>query len=328
MGSSGVLVITKDDAVLFVDPRYHEAAMECVSCRPVSCAEMGRQSPLQAALDFISAMKPKKVAYGGKRFPHVSYRYIEAVLGGAVELLDISSVLLGCRRRKSREEVGFIKEAGRIAGRSFTETVAEVCIDVSEREFAARMDYKIKCYGADFMDPVPIIVASGERTSLPHSMPSDRKFVPGDLVLVDFGVRVSGYVCDITRMISVGRPSDEIKSFHSIVKWAQTEASSLIKPGAKVSDVDAASRAVFDGAGLGEFFVHGAGHGIGLSVHEPPSLNASSEAVLADGDVIAVEPGFYRPGCGGMRLEDDFLVTPGGSECLTSGLNGDLFVIE
>ena len=328
MGSSSVFVVTKDDAVLFVDPRYSDAAKACGSCRSVSCADVSRLSPLQAALDFIAAKKPRKVAYGGKRFSHVTYRYVEKCLGSDVELLDVSSVLLNYRRQKSEAEVGFIRKAAEIAARALVETVAEVRAGVTEREFAALLEFRMKSYGADFVDPAPVMVASGVRTSQPHAHPTDRRMQRGDLVLVDFGARVSGYVCDITRMLSVGEPSEEIKSLYTILKWAQTEAASLIGPGCRTSAVDAASRGVLSGANLGDYFVHGAGHGIGLSMHEQPSLSAASGAALAAGDVLAVEPGFYRPGWGGMRLEDDFLVTADGCERLTTGLSNELFVIQ
>lgn len=327
-GSSGVLIVTRDDAVLFVDPRYAEAARESHCCRPVSCTDAGRQSPFQAALDFVSAMKPKRVAYGGKCFSHASYRYMETVLGSHVELLDISSLLQGYRRRKSKCEVDLVRAAVEVASRSFIETVEEAHEGTEEREFAASMEYRMKRYGADFMDTVPIMVVSGDRSSRPHSLPTNRRFVRGDLVIVDFSARVSGYACDITRMLSVGEPADDIKSFYSILKWAQAEAASLIKAGALASDVDAAAREIIAGAGLGDYFIHGTGHGIGLGVHESPSINASSGAILATGDIVAIEPGFYRSGWGGMRLEDDYLVTPSGFERLTGELSNDLFVIK
>ena len=328
MGSSSVFVITKDDAVLFVDPRYSAVAKDCHSCRSVSCADVSRLSPLQAALDFVAAKKPRKVAYGGKRFSHVSYRYMETCLGSDVELLDVSSVLLSYRRQKSEAEVDFIRKAAEIAARALVETVAEARVGIAEREFAALLEFKMKRYGADFASPAPVMVASGTRTSQPHAHPTDRRMTFGELVLVDFGARVSGYVCDITRMLSVGEPSEEVRSLYSIVKWAQAEAASLIKPGCRASAVDAASRGVLSGAGLGDYFVHGAGHGIGLSMHEQPSLSAASGAALIAGDVLAVEPGFYRPGWGGMRLEDDFLVTADGCERLTTGLSDEIFVIK
>ena len=145
--------------------------------------------------------------------------------------------------------------------------------------------------------------------------------------MVDFGARCDGYVCDLTRMMSVGAPSEETRGLYSVLVWAQAEAAALIAPGRTAREIDAAARDVMASAGLGAYFVHGVGHGIGLCVHEPPSVNASAGARLAEGDVITLEPGMYRPGWGGMRVEDDYLVTGEGAVCLSDGLSRELFVL-
>lgn len=326
-GSSSAFLITEGDALLFVDPRYSETARDVDACRVVSCLDVRRQSPLQAALAHLSSVKLSKLAYGGSAFGHVAYRIIESAVGESVERVDLSNLLLSMRRRKSANEVRCIRRAAGIASAAYGETLARAHVGMTEREFAAMLRYRMSLHGCDFAGEIPIMLASGERTSLPHAMPTERKLSPGDLVVVDFTARYEGYLCDITRMFNVGEPSDDTRSLHSIMLWAQVEAASRIKPGVNASEVDAAARAVVTGAGLGEGFIHGVGHGVGLCVHEPPSMNASSSAVLSEGDVVTVEPGFYAAGSGGMRIEDDYLVTRDGAECLTEVLSRNLYTV-
>ncbi|MDL2264060.1 aminopeptidase P family protein [Synergistaceae bacterium OttesenSCG-928-I11] len=327
VGSSGVFLLSRDEAILFIDPRYEEATGNLDACRVVSCAEVRRRSPLQAALDYVSRKKITRLAYGGVAFSHAAFRAVETALGRSVETLDVSSLLFGIRRRKSTDEVSCIRRAVGMAAKAYTEVLREAHVRMTEQAFAALLSCRMHLHGADFRDPVPIMVASGARVSQPHALPTDKKFSRGDLVVVDFGARAGGYVCDITRMFSVGEPSPEARNLYSILTWAQTEAASKLRPGIAAMEVDAAARGVLASAGLGEAFVHGTGHGIGLCVHEPPSLSASSGAVLAEGDVVTIEPGIYRPGALGMRVEDDYLVTANGAVCLTQDLNKDLHIV-
>jgi Xaa-Pro aminopeptidase len=326
-GSSGAFLLCRDEAVLFVDPRYEEAAASLRGCRVIPCAEVRRKSPLQAALDSVARGKISRLAYGGVSFPHAAFRVIEASLGGGVDTVDVSSMLFGIRRRKSAEEVSCIRRAIKAASKAYTEALRKTRPLMTEREFASLLTYGLQIHGGDFRDPAPGMVASGARASQPHALPADRKFSGGDLVVVDFGARVSGYVCDITRMFSIGEPSYQTRNLYSILTWAQAQAASKLRPGVAAAEVDAAARDILATVGLSDYFTHGAGHGIGLCIHEPPSIGPSSQAVLAEGDVVAIEPGFYRAGSIGMRIEDDYLVTADGAVCLSEGLNGDLYIV-
>jgi Xaa-Pro aminopeptidase len=330
-GTSGVLLLTARGGVLFVDPRYIEAAKESSCCEVVSCRDARFLSPLQAAVDVLCAMRPEKVAFGGKRIRHTAYRALGAFLGNSgcrAELIDSSGLISNLRRQKSEEEVCEITKAVHIASSAYESALREARAGMREADFAASLEYKMKIGGAGFFDPIPVMVSSGPRTARPHAIPTDRRLAAGDLVMVDFCARSAGYVCDITRMFSVGEPSGDVKSLFSILRWAQTEAASLLRPGAQAKDVDAAVMDVMKSAGLGGFCAHGAGHGIGLCVHESPSLAASSGDTLAEGDVLALEPGFYKTDWMGMRLEDNYLITSGGSVKLTDILSDDLFVIS
>jgi Xaa-Pro aminopeptidase len=326
-GSSAAFLLCRDEAILFVDPRYEEEAASLRDCRVAPCAEVRRRSPLQAALDSVAREKISRLAYGGVSFPHAAFRVIEATLGGGAGTVDVSSMLFGIRRRKSAEEVSCIRRAIEAASKAYTETLRKARPLMTEREFASLLMCGMRIHGGDFHDPVPVMVAGGARASRPHALPADRKFLRGDLVVVDFGARFSGYVCDITRMFSIGEPSAQTRSLYSILTWAQAQAASKLRPGVAASEVDAAARGIMAAAGLSDWFTHGAGHGIGLCVHEPPSIVPSSRAVIAEGDVVTIEPGFYRAGSIGMRIEDDYLVTADGAVCLSGGLNSDLYIV-
>jgi Xaa-Pro aminopeptidase len=330
-GTSGVLLLTRESCVLFVDPRYIEVARESACCEVVSCKDARSHSPLQAAVSFLCEMSPERVAFGGRRIRHAAYRSLNAFIdasGCHAELLDLSGLISNLRRQKSEEEAKEISKAAEIAASAYRGALSEASVGMREIDFAALLEYKMNTGGSDFIDPTPVMVSSGERTAMPHALPTGRRFSGGDLVMVDFCARSLGYTCDITRMFSIGEPSGDVKSLYSILRWAQTEGASLLAPGVKASDVDAAMMDVMKSAGLGALCAHGAGHGIGLSVHEPPSLNAASLDTLAEGDVIALEPGFYKTDWLGMRLEDDYQITGVGSLKLTDILSEDLFVVS
>jgi Xaa-Pro aminopeptidase len=240
-------------------------------------------------------------------------------------LVDLSGILAGLRRRKSEYEIGCIIEAIRIASDAFAATAAKCGPGMTECQFATRLEFEIAEHGG--LSAIRPIVASGARTAMPHSSPTEKKFERGDMIMVDFCVRRLGYVCDITRMMSVGEADENVRKLYSILRWAQEEAAALVCHGRAACEVDAAARGVMEDAGLGSDFAHGLGHGVGLAVHEAPSVSGMSKAVLADGDVITLEPGFYKPGSLGMRVEDDYLVTKTGAEKLSAAFDANIAVI-
>jgi Xaa-Pro aminopeptidase len=324
-GSSGVLVITRDEATLFVDSRYAAMAGETCACGWVHCTAERRRAPLRAAAEYVAAMNLERVAFGGSRLIYPAYRELRSVLKSA-KLTDFSSVLLNMRRHKSDAEVGCIMDAADIAERAFRYVVRDASAGTSEREFAAMLEYAARSGGGDFSYAAPVMVTSGLRTFMPHAFPTEKKFEWGDLVIADFCVRKRGYVCDMTRMFSIGEPTRETLRLYSLLLWSVEEAADIIAPGRAASEIDLAARGVIRSAGLGDYFTHGVGHGIGIAVHEMPSINQFSGVRLAEGDTITLEPGFYKPGWGGMRVEDDYLVTKTGARRLT-GLSNELYVV-
>jgi Xaa-Pro aminopeptidase len=193
-----------------------------------------------------------------------------------------------------------------------------VAAGVREDEVAAEIEYAMRKRGSSGA-AFETIVASGACSAYPHGGCSDRKIRDGDLVVVDVGATYKFYRSDMTRTLVAGKPSEKQKKLYQTVKTAQETALEAVKPNVKAKDVDAAARKIFADAGYGEYFVHGLGHGVGLEVHEPPTLSPESKDVLVAGNVVTVEPGVYLVGYGGVRIEDTVLVQKNGAEKLTNG---------
>jgi Xaa-Pro aminopeptidase len=191
----------------------------------------------------------------------------------------------------------------------------------TEREIAARLEFAIRMNGAEgTWGDHEFIVASGSRSVLPHGTPTAKPLEEGKWVTLDFGARVGGYLCDITRNVAIGRVPKKARELHELLERAQEEAFRQVRPGRKACEVDAAARELIGEAGYGEFFSHGLGHGLGLELHEKPRVSRFSEEVLEVGDVITIEPGVYLNDFGGLRLEDDCLVTESGGVWLTRSI--------
>ena len=194
-------------------------------------------------------------------------------------------------------------------------------VGTTERALATELDYRLRREGYE-KNSFETIVASGSRSALPHGRPTDRHFGAGDIVVADFGGVMEGYASDITRTFSIGDPPKEMVRIYEVVAVAQQSAIQRIGPGVEAQEVDAAAREVIEAAGFGEFFGHGTGHGIGLEVHEAPWISPGRVERLKPGMVFTVEPGVYIPGQGGVRLEDDVLVTEDGYRLLSRNEDG------
>jgi Xaa-Pro aminopeptidase len=196
-----------------------------------------------------------------------------------------------------------------------------VVAGVKEYEVAAEVEYAMRKQGSSGT-AFETIVASGLASAFPHGGCSDREIREGDLVVVDMGATYKFYRSDMTRTFVAGNPSAKQKKLYEVVRAAQEKAVKTMKPNVKAKDVDATARKIIADAGYGEYFVHGLGHGVGLDIHEPPTLSPDSEDVLAAGNVVTVEPGIYLVSYGGVRIEDTVLVHGNGAEKLTNGAYG------
>jgi Xaa-Pro aminopeptidase len=189
-------------------------------------------------------------------------------------------------------------------------------VGMTEMDVAGALEAELRHAGSDGF-PFPSIVASGPNAALPHARPTSREIARGDFLLIDFGARVGGYCSDITRTFVVGRASAEQREVYDVVRLANDRAVRAVRPGMSGRDADGVARGYIQDRGYGELFGHSLGHGIGLEVHEAPRLAKSAEGPLVEGAVVTVEPGIYRPGWGGVRIEDDVHLEAGGAQVLT-----------
>ena len=236
---------------------------------------------------------------------------------GATEVVPLSGVIERLREIKDAEERRSIEEAARIAGAAFLQVRQAVRPGRTEKELARMLEAAMMDLGAEGPS-FESIVAVGERGSLPHARPTDREVGPGDAVLFDWGALKDGYASDLTRMVYLDTITPLYARIHALVLTAQRRALARIKPGRTAAEVDRAARDYLKARRRGKFFSHSLGHGIGLEVHEAPRLGTGAETRLKPGMVFTVEPGVYLPGKGGVRIEDDVLVTRTGRRILTT----------
>lgn len=241
-------------------------------------------------------------------------RLAEAAPG--TEWRGVEGLVGDLRQVKSAGEIARIRRAASLGDRVLEEFLDLVEEGDTEAELAAELDYRLRRAGSEGV-AFETIVASGPRSALPHARPSRRRVRAGDLLLVDFGARAGGYCSDMTRVFSLGPAPAWQRELHASVRRAQEAALEAIRAGVAAAEVDGAAREALDRAGLSEHFGHSTGHGLGLEVHEAPSLSDSSGASLREGTVVTVEPGAYLSGRGGVRIEDDVAVRAKGPERLT-----------
>jgi len=235
---------------------------------------------------------------------------------GAKSLIALDDGLITQRAVKDTDEVRQIRKALKIQQQAFRETCDFIQPGQSEYEVAAYLEYRMRALGADGVS-FPSIVAADANASLPHAIPGSKKIRKGGIVLIDWGAKYRGYCSDLTRVIAIGKMKPKLREIYQITLDAQLAGIAAIAPGIRQCDVDAAARAVIDKAGYGKYFGHSLGHGLGLDIHEQPVLAGSAKGVLEPGQVVTVEPGIYLPGVGGVRLEDDVLVTARGHQVLS-----------
>ncbi|MDA8344522.1 MAG: Xaa-Pro peptidase family protein [Thermaerobacter sp.] len=233
-----------------------------------------------------------------------------------VALADIARDLVALRAAKDEAEAQALREAARRLDQATGYAKTVIRSGITERQMAA----KIERYMREDLGGAPgfnSIVLFGERSALPHGEPTDRALSPGETVLVDIGFRWEGYIADTTRTFFYGEPNEQMRRIYGIVQEAQARGRAAVRPGAAMGDLDAAAREHISAAGYGEYFPHRVGHGLGIETHEEPFLLPGREDLLVPGMCLTIEPGIYLPGQGGVRIEDDLLVTSSGAETLT-----------
>jgi Xaa-Pro aminopeptidase len=326
-GTAGVLVLTPDAVHLLVDFRYRES-VRAAQESPAACPGL-RVWDVPASYDeaLLACLAEIGVSTVGFEAAHVTvarHEYWRAAVESRridVTFRTTNRVVEEARLIKDASEVATLRDAAARLGPVAQKVFASVAAGPSERQVAGVLEAAMREAGFERL-AFDTIVASGPHSALPHYRAGDRRLAAGDLVVLDFGGVLDGYCSDLTRTVAIGPPSPEARRLYAAVHAAQQAAIASVRPGVETSTVDAAARNVLQEHGLGDAFGHGTGHGLGLDIHEEPRITWPRPDVpavpLEAGMVFTVEPGAYVPGFGGVRIEDDVLVTETGCEVLTS----------
>jgi Xaa-Pro aminopeptidase len=314
-GSAGFLLVEEAGSVFFTDVRYDTQAHDEVQGAKVVVA---RKSVLQAVGEFLIRRKRRGWVLGveAEHFTLAARKRFQDLLPAGMRLKASASHVERLRLVKDADELKRIRSAVGLGARLFERVLEVLRPGVKEVDVAAEMELTARRAGAEAMS-FPTIIASGARSALPHGRASDQPIKPGAFVVCDFGVILAGYCSDQTRTVWVGSPKQEARNAYEAVLEAQQAAVAAVRPGVSVGEVDAAARKVLRKRGLGRYFTHSTGHGVGLEIHEAPRVASGQKEVLQPGMVITIEPGVYFPGKWGVRIEDMVAVTSGGCDVLT-----------
>lgn len=309
--SEGLMLITQEKAFLLVDFRYLEAAQQkAVGCEVVLFTRLKEDLLKLLTEQGISNvyLEAENITYA--RYDSFRKAFAEKGIDCACSAA-LDKAISDTRIIKYKSELDKIITAQKIAEKAYLETLNYIKPGRTEREIAARLEYKMKMYGAEDIS-FSLITITGAKTSLPHGVPGDEVIKEGDFFTCDFGAMYEGYHSDTTRTVAVGTATDEMREIYNIVLKAQLAALEMIKPGVKCSDVDKTARDIIEQAGYGKYFGHSTGHGVGLDIHEAPAVSSRCDTVLQKGMVITDEPGIYLPNKFGVRIEDMMSVTEDG----------------
>ena len=319
--TAGHVLFTPDNCYLLVDFRYYEQAQKMVDGYQV----------LEYKEDFVDTLKNLLEEEGidelGFESTAISYQKYEKYNDKlSPQLVPVKGLIEELRLIKEKEEIESIKKAVEIADSAFEHILHYIKPGLREDEIALELEYYMKKNGGE-KNSFDFIVASGKRSSLPHGLAGDRKLKKGDLVILDFGTKWEGYCSDITRTVILGSAGKKQEEIYNLVLEAQKCLRQEICPGITGKEADALARDIIETAGYGDYFGHGSGHGLGLRVHEGPRLSHKSDRVLEPGMVVTAEPGVYIPDFGGVRIEDNLVITTDGCEVLSSSPRKLEFII-
>jgi len=310
-GSDAALFLTAHEQILLCDSRYTlQAASEAAHCE-ISEFKL----KLEGIASFISVKGLRRVAFDAEQISVAFFNSLTKALPD-VEFIPLNDQLDNIRSVKSPEEIDAIALSAELASSAFNELLPYIRPGVSEKELALKLEILMKEKGAD-EKAFDFIVASGPRGALPHGRPTDRFLNSGEMVTIDFGARCSGYHSDETVTIAVGKPESRLQEIYEVTKKAHDLAISAVKPGIDCRYLDAVARDYIESCGFGKFFGHGLGHGVGLEIHEKPTISFRSSQIVAEGMIFTIEPGIYISGFGGIRIEDLVEVTRDGCRQLS-----------
>ena len=297
-----------DELVYFTDQRYIEEARAAID-QDIDV----RNGGMSDVCAHLNDCKVKAVAFDADKTTYSDYLALQEAL--CAKLVPVRGLLTEAREIKSSEELRKIANAQEITDAAFAEILPLVREGITEFELAAKLEYAMMSKGAKLA--FDSIVAFGAHGSSPHAHRSDARLKKGDFVTMDFGARVDGYCSDMTRTVALGEVSDMQRNAYARVLAANIECVGAVRPGAICSDIDALARKILAQDGLDRYFVHSLGHGVGIDIHEEPTLSRRCGKPLAVGNVVTVEPGVYVEGMFGIRIEDMVVVSDGGCIDLT-----------
>ena len=313
-GSSALLFVTPRDVLLITDFRYQTQIGEEVG--DLARITIEPQSLWTGLWQQLSQLAYVEVA--GFESAHVLHRDFQRLLeaGARCQWRPTIDLVESLRERKDAGEVALIESANGIATRALERTLPQVRAGMSEMEIAGVLEKALRDEGSEGF-PFPSIVASGPRSALPHARSTDRRVSAGEFLLLDFGAETGGYCADVTRTFVVGHAAPDQREVYDVVRTANENASRQVRAGMTGRDADALARDYIQQRGFGDLFGHSLGHGLGLEVHEAPRLARTADGALAEGAVVTIEPGIYRAGWGGVRIEDDVFLAADGPRILT-----------
>jgi len=318
-GSAAVLIVTQDLAVLTTDGRYRTQSAEQVQragAAGVDIAIGAGTEQRQAALAALEAVDAGRIGLEAGNVTWSGQRSWADLLGGD-KLVPTTNAVEALRERKDTAEIARMERAAAIADAALFEVLPLMSQGVTEEHFALELDTAMRRGGAE-STAFETIVAAGENSAKPHHHPGSRRINGGDPVVVDFGATFDGYRSDMTRTFCVdAEPQGELARIFEVVQTSQAAGAAAVRPGIAAKEVDDICRRIITDAGWAERFEHGTGHGVGLDIHEAPTVSQLGTAILAPGFVVTVEPGVYVPGHGGVRVEDTLVVTEDGARPLT-----------
>jgi Xaa-Pro aminopeptidase len=312
-GSAGVLAAAGTKLAFFTDGRYTTQAREEVTGARVVVT---KRPALAEAMAWLRKQRARRIGFEAEHVSVATRQRIAFETGKSGRLVATAGMVERLRMIKEPAEVAQIRAAVLLASGLFDHLLRSIKPGVKESDVAAELEHAAKRDGAQGM-AFETIVASGLRSALPHGRASSQPIQKNGLVILDFGVILAGYCSDMTRTVCVGVPSKRQARLYRAVLDAQLAAIARVSPGRAVSEVDQAARSVLQKTGLGRYFTHSTGHGVGIEIHEPPRVAKGQAEQLQPGMVITVEPGVYLPGEGGVRIEDAVVVTENGCEVLT-----------
>lgn len=325
--TAGILIITEKDNLLITDSRYDtQAGNEAGKMYTIHCH---REKLSDELAKMLKSLKTVRVGIEATRILYSQYISLKNAIsakGCSIKFYNADEILESLRIKKDQNEINNIKSALKIAETAFIEFRKKIKQGMTEKASAWLLEKLIREKGADSLS-FPVISASGKNSALPHAIPGDREFKPGEPLLFDFGARLNGYCSDTTRTLIMGEPDEKFKKIYKTLFNAQQLAVDKIKPGVMAKEIDKTARDYIDATEFAGKFGHGLGHGVGIVIHEAPRLSKRDSTLLEPGMIVTVEPGIYLPDWGGIRLENMVMVTDNGAEILNT-MNYDDYIIN